>query len=58
MPLNKRERDYLERIKARCVILRSIVNADSSEQIRNEWLRELHALEWAIARLDQSTPQE
>lgn len=53
IPLTKRERRYLERLHARCRTLRARVGEgiDNLNYV-NEWAMELHAIEWAISKID------
>jgi hypothetical protein len=53
--LSNRERGYLLRLEDRCVILRArIANGISDTHFITEWKMELHALEWAIKRIEDA----
>ena len=51
--MKRRERDYLDLLRARCDILRMRVDAGRGQGgYVLEWSRELKALEWAINMIE------
>ena len=54
--MTRKELEYLHRLKHRATVLHARVDdmAERRPNYVNEWERELHALEWAINKLDPS----